>query len=39
VLVIRLEGDTPEALKRIEQVFGAALKKLDPSIKLPFSAE
>ena len=39
VLVIRLEGDTPEALKRIEKVFGAALKKLDPSIKLPFSAE
>jgi phosphomannomutase/phosphoglucomutase len=36
VVVLRLEGDTPEALERIKKVFGAALLKVDPSIKLPF---
>lgn len=36
VVVIRLEGDTPEALERIRQAFGAALKRLDPGLALPF---
>ena len=36
VLVLRLEGDTAESLERIKRDFGAALKKLDPSIRLPF---
>ncbi len=36
VVVIRLEGDTEEALKRIGEKFGKALLALDPSLKLPF---
>ena len=36
VVVLRLEGDTPEALERIKTCFGNALKKVDPSIVLPF---
>ena len=36
VVVLRLEGDTPQALERIKKRFGAFLKSVDPSIKLPF---
>lgn len=36
VVVLRLEGDTKEALDRIKKRFGDALKKVDPSITLPF---
>ena len=35
VLVLRLEGDTPEALERVRRVFLTALKAADPSIELP----
>lgn len=36
VVVLRLEGDTEEALARIQKRFGQALKSIDPNIKLPF---
>ena len=36
VVVLRLEGDTPEALERIKTRFGSALKEVDPSVVLPF---
>lgn len=36
VVVIRLEGDTPEALEEIKKRFGAFLKSVDPKIALPF---
>ena len=36
VLVLRLEGDTPEALERIKRSFGQALLAVDPSLQLPF---
>ena len=36
VVVLRLEGDTVEALDRIKRVFGGALKRLSPGIDLPF---
>ena len=36
VVVLRLEGDTPEALARISKNFGEALKRVDPTIDLPF---
>ncbi len=36
VVVLRVEGDTPEALERIKQRFGAFLKSVDPALELPF---
>ena len=36
VVVVRVEGDTPEALERIKKRFGDFLKSVDSSIKLPF---
>ncbi len=36
VLVLRLEGDTPEALERIKKSFREALLAVDASLKLPF---
>lgn len=36
VVVLRLEGDTEQALERIKKVFGGALKRLAPEISLPF---
>ena len=36
VVVLRLEGDTPEALERIKTRFAEALKQVDPNVKLPF---
>ncbi|MGN1209105.1 MAG: phosphomannomutase/phosphoglucomutase, partial [Duodenibacillus sp.] len=36
VVVLRLEGDTPEALERIKARFGAFLKSVDPTLELPF---
>lgn len=36
VVVLRLEGDTPEALEEIKKRFGAFLKSVDPTINLPF---
>ncbi len=36
VVVLRLEGDTPEALERIKKRFGDFLKSVDPTIVLPF---
>lgn len=36
VVVLRLEGDTPEALERIKARFGQALKDVDPNVQLPF---
>ncbi len=36
VVVLRLEGDTPEALERIKERFGQALKQVDPDVQLPF---
>ena len=36
VVVLRLEGDTTEALERIKKRFAQALKSVDPSIVLPF---
>lgn len=36
VVVLRLEGDTEEALERIKKRFGEALKEVDPSVVLPF---
>ena len=36
VVVLRLEGDTIEALERIKRRFGEAIKAVDPSVVLPF---
>ncbi|HET7925256.1 MAG TPA: phosphomannomutase/phosphoglucomutase [Rhodanobacteraceae bacterium] len=36
VLVLRFDADTPEALKRAQDVFRAQLLKLDSSLPLPF---
>ena len=36
VVVLRIEGDTPEALERIKRRFGDFLKSVDSSITLPF---
>ena len=36
VVVLRLEGDTAEALERIKTRFAEALKQVDPNVKLPF---
>lgn len=36
VVVVRIEGDTPEAMQRIQGRFGAFLKQVDPAIDLPF---
>jgi phosphomannomutase/phosphoglucomutase len=36
VLVLRFDADTPEALKRVQDVFRAELLKLDSSLPLPF---
>lgn len=36
VVVLRLEGDTPEALERIKRTFAEVLLKVDPSLELPF---
>ncbi|EJX08083.1 phosphoglucomutase/phosphomannomutase family protein [gut metagenome] len=36
VLVLRLEGDTPEALERVKRSFAQALLAVDPSLHLPF---
>ena len=36
VVVLRLEGDTPEALERIKTRFGNAIKAIYPSVVLPF---
>ena len=36
VLVLRFDADTPQALKRVQDVFRAQLMKLDSSLPLPF---
>lgn len=36
VAVIRVEGDTPEALERIKERFAAFILSVDPTVKLPF---
>jgi phosphomannomutase/phosphoglucomutase len=36
VIVLRFEGDTPEALARIQDAFRAELKRLAPDAHLPF---
>ena len=36
VVVLRLEGDTEEALERIKKRFGEAIKSVDPNVVLPF---
>lgn len=36
VVVLRLEGDTPEALERIKKTFAEVLLKVEPSLELPF---
>ena len=36
VVVLRLEGDTPEALERIKTRFAQALISVEPSLQLPF---
>lgn len=36
VVVLRIEGDTPEALARIQKRFGEFLKSVDPTLNLPF---
>ena len=36
VVVLRLEGDTPEALERIKKRFGDALRSVEPTLALPF---
>lgn len=36
VVVLRLEGDSEEALGRIKARFGAFLRSVDPAIELPF---
>ena len=38
-LVLRFEGDSPEALARIRNAFGHALLDLDPELALPFAVE
>ena len=38
-LVLRFEGDRPEALARIRSAFGRTLLALDPEIALPFPVE
>lgn len=35
VVVLRFEGDTPEALARIEKRFTDEMKRIDPSIAIP----
>lgn len=35
-LVLRFEGDTPEALKRIQARFGELLRRVRPDLSLPF---
>jgi len=36
VLVMRFEGETPEALKRIQAEFKVLLHQVDPNLELPF---
>ncbi len=36
VIVLRFEGDTPEALRRIQEAFRATLQPLKPGAPLPF---
>lgn len=36
VVVLRLEGDTTEALERIKKRFAEALRQIAPDVKLPF---
>lgn len=36
VVVVRIEGDTPEALARIQARFGEFLKSVDATVELPF---
>lgn len=36
VVVLRVEGETPEALERIKKRFGDFLLSVDPELKLPF---
>jgi phosphomannomutase / phosphoglucomutase len=36
IVVMRFEGDTEAALQRIQQVFGAEIRKIKPDAKLPF---
>ena len=38
-LVLRFEGDSPEALARIQTAFGHALLDIDPKLALPFAVE
>ena len=38
-LVLRFEGDSPEALARIQMRFGRALLDIDPTLVLPFAVE
>lgn len=35
VVVVRFEGDTPEALERIRSAFLAEMKRVDPSLSMP----
>lgn len=35
VIVVRFEGDTPEALKRVAERFTAEMRRVDPSIQIP----
>ncbi len=36
VIVLRFEGDTPQALARIQEDFRKTLQPLKPEVKLPF---
>ena len=36
VVVLRLEGDSAEALERIKQRFAQAIRTVDPNVQLPF---
>lgn len=36
VIVLRFEGDTPQALQRIQQQFKRLMLKVDPTLSLPF---
>jgi phosphomannomutase/phosphoglucomutase len=36
VVVLRFEGDTPEALKRIQAAFRHAILAVAPGVRLPF---
>ena len=38
-LVLRFEGDSPEALSRIQTAFGHVLLDIDPELVLPFAVE